>query len=163
MRISISDLPTPVFEPEPGAPPVALPIPIAHTVLRNELSTPLAHEELRRPNQKTKSNTVAKHPALFFRSPSPCSVASSSEISDAETDSEMESLVKKPDGEAGRPGRGGYNLEDAVCLATKDYNHLKVCKYDSSNNITYTHLGYCSHTCKQSFKHHALVFQAEDG
>jgi hypothetical protein len=133
MRISISDLPTPLFEP--GAPPVALPIPIAHTVLRNELAIPLAHEELRRPNQKTTRNAVAKHPPLFFRSPSPCSVASSSEISDAETDSEMESLIKKPDGEAGRPGRGGYTLEDAVCLATKDYNYLRVCKYDSSNSI----------------------------
>jgi hypothetical protein len=59
------------------------------------------------------------------RSCSPDSVASSAN-SDAGVDTDADALIQKPEGEAGRPGRGGYNLEIAVGWNTKEYNQLKV-------------------------------------
>lgn len=57
------------------------------------------------------------------RSCSPDSVASNSDDADADA------LIHKPEGEAGRPGRGGYNLETAVGWNTTVYHQLKV-RYD---------------------------------
>ncbi|KAF8880604.1 hypothetical protein CPB84DRAFT_1639755, partial [Gymnopilus junonius] len=34
-------------------------------------------------------------------------------------------LIPKPDGEAGRPGRGGYNLEQALGWEAKKYQSIK--------------------------------------
>ena len=59
--------------------------------------------------------------------------ASSNEDSDSEsvmstsTDVSEEGKIPKPEGEPGRPGRGGYNLERAVNWPAKDYKRLKVC------------------------------------
>ena len=35
-------------------------------------------------------------------------------------------LIPKPNGEAGRPGRGGYNVEESLGWPTKEYRQLKV-------------------------------------
>ncbi|KAF8882343.1 hypothetical protein CPB84DRAFT_1770996 [Gymnopilus junonius] len=34
-------------------------------------------------------------------------------------------LIPKPEGEAGRPGRGGYNLEQTLGWPKKEYEHIK--------------------------------------
>lgn len=39
---------------------------------------------------------------------------------------EAEGLIPKPHGEAGRPGRGGYNLQEALGWPNVDYSKLKV-------------------------------------
>jgi hypothetical protein len=36
-------------------------------------------------------------------------------------------LIPKPEGEAGRPGRGGYNLEDKLGWRRKEFQQIKVC------------------------------------
>ncbi len=45
---------------------------------------------------------------------------------DTENDSE-EAKIPKPEGEAGRPGRGGYNLENVVQWNSTEFRRLKVC------------------------------------
>lgn len=41
-------------------------------------------------------------------------------------DQDTSGLIPKPDGEAGRPGRGGYNLEQALGWEAKKYQSIKV-------------------------------------
>jgi len=48
---------------------------------------------------------------------------------ESEQDEESDGLVLKPDGEAGRPGRGGYNLEEAMQWKGKDYKQFKVAPF----------------------------------
>lgn len=43
-----------------------------------------------------------------------------------ELDSEDGDVIPKPDGEAGRPGRGGYNLEKILGWQKKDFQLVKV-------------------------------------
>jgi hypothetical protein len=103
-------------------------LPIAHQEL------PIAHRELpsrHRFGRKTAVKRVSfKQPYPLpklrtIRSCSPDSVASSAN-SDADIDADVDALIQKPEGEAGRPGRGGYNLEVAVGWSAKEYNELKV-------------------------------------
>ena len=62
-------------------------------------------------------------------------------IVSAESDSELSlltsdnsgddenNLIAKPEGEASRPGCGGYNLEEALGWLGKEYRQLKVCYF----------------------------------
>ena len=139
---------------EPGAPPPTLPILIAQTEIGNA-QTPgklVAQEEIgsgptvaRLPYPKR--HTTPSHfplrsstPKLKFTSksskrPNTTSVSldesvnsesesSLSSLSDSESDDEL--LIPKPKGEAGRPGRGGYNLENTLGWEGKDYQKMKV-------------------------------------
>jgi hypothetical protein len=139
---------------EPGAPPPTLPILIAQTEIGNA-QTPgklVAQEEIgsgptvaRLPYPKR--HTTPSHfplrsstPKLKFTSksskrPNTTSVSldesvnsesesSLSSLSDSESDDEL--LIPKPKGEAGRPGRGGYNLENTLGWEGKDYRKMKV-------------------------------------
>ena len=53
----------------------------------------------------------------------PDSADTRSQSSSMNTDDE---LIPKPDGEAGRPGRGGYNLEKALNWSPKAFRKLQV-------------------------------------
>jgi hypothetical protein len=66
--------------------------------------------------------------------PSPHSSSSplSPSSSDLESEGHTEDLIAKPRGEAGRPGRGGYNLEVALAWDKTEYGRLRVC----SNIVT---------------------------
>ncbi|KDR78696.1 hypothetical protein GALMADRAFT_137714 [Galerina marginata CBS 339.88] len=44
---------------------------------------------------------------------------------DDEDEDEDGDLIPKPDGEAGRPGRGGYNLEETLGWEKKDFQRVK--------------------------------------
>jgi hypothetical protein len=49
------------------------------------------------------------------------------EVSPVPSDTgESRGLISIPEGEASRPGRGGYNLKKALCWDTKDFNNMKV-------------------------------------
>jgi hypothetical protein len=135
---------------EPGAPPPTLPILIAQTEVGN-IDRPdklLAQEELgtgparkhalnftRRftPYSKTRLRRQPNHPRSSTSkhrdvTPGPESDSGSdSDHSDSASSASSENhLVPKPDGEAGRPGRGGYNLEEALGWEHKKYSRIKV-------------------------------------
>jgi hypothetical protein len=127
---------------EPGAPPPTLPILIAQTDVGN-IERPgklLAQEDLGTgPTRKHTSNSShrispkAASRRQHFRSSTPKhrDLTPGAE-SDGETQSDSDSatsddqLIPKPDGEAGRPGRGGYNLEEALGWEHKKYRRIKV-------------------------------------
>ncbi|THU83950.1 hypothetical protein K435DRAFT_598785, partial [Dendrothele bispora CBS 962.96] len=51
--------------------------------------------------------------------------------------------IPKPDGEVGRPGRGGYNLKDALGLGDKQYRAVykyitQLCQENLDLNVAYT-------------------------
>lgn len=52
--------------------------------------------------------------------------AASEDSSDAEPYSSSSYLISKPDGEPGRPGRGGYNIEEVLEWQPKTFKKLKV-------------------------------------
>ena len=144
---SFIDIP-PFFTP--GAPPPTLPIPIAQTEIGRILSPgKLLAEEQIGPKSKAHRNIGARFSpyqkakvTCFERLPSetPYGVSSnaanasdeeskgssdysSSDDDDSENDKE---LIPKPEGEAGRPGRGGYNLEDKLGWRRKEFQQMKV-------------------------------------
>lgn len=100
------------------------------------------------PVRSTKPNS-AIHPQPGPKSAPPANTSSQVVSSDADTDSSDESstdsecgslsdvnsndeqLIPKPEGEAGRPGRGGYNLEETLAWDSKEYRKIKVVR--SSN------------------------------
>lgn len=49
----------------------------------------------------------------------------SSSVLSTSTDTDDDDKIPKPDGEPGRPGRGGYNLERAINWPAKEYKKLK--------------------------------------
>lgn len=51
---------------------------------------------------------------------------SDSTLSSLEEDDVRSGKIPKPHGEAGRPGRGGYNLEEKMGWGERKFNHLKV-------------------------------------
>jgi hypothetical protein len=53
------------------------------------------------------------------------------------TDLDDDPLILKPEGEAGRPGRGGYNLEETLSWKRKDFVRLKVCGYSLSSEVNF--------------------------
>lgn len=153
---------TPYFEP--GAPPPTLPILLAQTELGNEhvATKLLAQEELGAGpviacSDRSKhrfmpypKNSKGRHPPDHKRSyPTTTLVpeADSSSTSDSDSGSESDSstdtdssvshpLISKPDGEAGRPGRGGYNLETTLDWEHKEYARVKVCLPKTLNSHT---------------------------
>ena len=88
--------------------------------------------------QSTRQNTPQRHssPQVGGRSQRPVAreetpdsesdLTSVPESDESELDEEFDGLIPKPDGEAGRPGRGGYNLEVAMEWKGKDYKQFKV-------------------------------------
>lgn len=136
---------------EPGAPPPTLPILIAQTEV-GTVDTPsrlLAQEEIGSgPTVARSSRSSARYtlyPKLVPKQQSSLvnhgpkskkpvfhnDAHSEQDETDSDltsvTDSDTESeLILKPDGEAGRPGRGGYNLEEALKWDHKKYLRIKV-------------------------------------
>jgi hypothetical protein len=133
---------------EPGAPPPTLPILIAQTDVGN-IERPgklLAQEDLgtgpARKYPSSSSHRFSPYPKATSRRQHPKHSRSSTPrhrdltpLTELDEDSESESsdsatsedhLIPKPDGEAGRPGRGGYNLEEALGWEHKKYCRIKV-------------------------------------
>ena len=116
---------------EPGAPPPPLPLLTAQTDLNNPLrSSTLTNAEVL--PKGAASQTNRRHmPVLSQPSPTPpCGGSpSGSDASDMDSDSSTDSddsTIPKPAGEAGWPGRGGYNLEVALDWDPKAFKKLKV-------------------------------------
>ena len=119
---------------EPGAPPPTLPILVAQTEVGN-IERPdklLAQEELGTgPASKGTSHRFTPFPNIRSRSLTPkrrdvTSGTESDSVSESDSDTSEDNLIPKPDGEAGRPGRGGYNLENALRWEHKKYCRVKV-------------------------------------
>ena len=126
---------------EPGAPPPTLPILIAQTEV-GIVDTPsklLAQEEIGSGPTVARSARSNAHHTPYPKSASKPSKTHQQEGSDRDTshseltsinDTDSESddshLISKPEGEAGRPGRGGYNLEEALKWEHKKYLKVKV-------------------------------------
>lgn len=124
---------------KPDAPPPTLPIPIAQTeVGRIHTNKLLAQEELgpnpshlqssiKGSSTSTPQKTTPKKVVIESPGSDSGSDSSLSELeSDSDSDSDSDNLIPKPDGEAGRPGRGGYNLEEALAWDKREYRRLKV-------------------------------------
>jgi hypothetical protein len=124
--MSLQEIP-PFFEP--GAPPFTRSIVLARTEI-GKMYVPdklLAQEELG-------PNLIRRERSKVCFSPYPSrnnkqSAQSDSELSsltDSDSEDDEDNLISKPEGEAGRPGRGGYNLEEALAWSRKEYRQLKV-------------------------------------
>ena len=130
---------------EPGAPPPTLPILIAQTEV-GTLDTPrklLAQEEIGSgPTVARSSVRYTPYPKLAKwlvdharKSHKHNNIHSDQDNTDSDmtsltdSDSDASQLIPKPDGEAGRPGRGGYNLEEALKWEHKKYLRVKVRYY----------------------------------
>jgi hypothetical protein len=124
---------------ESGIPPPTLPILIAHTEIDN-IERPnklLAQEELGTGcASKSASNSTHRfnpYPKKHSQSLTPkhrdaTSESESDRASESDSDSAASDdyLIPKPDGEAGRPGRGGYSLEQTLRWEHKKYSKVKV-------------------------------------
>ena len=132
---------------EPGAPLPTLPILIAQTEV-GIVDTPcklLAQEEIGSGPTVARSarsnGRYAPYPKSASRHPLPSkphneghdegldgdtSDSKLTSINDTDSESDDSHLISKPDGEAGRPGRGGYNLEEALKWEHKKYLKVKV-------------------------------------
>ncbi|KAF9521980.1 hypothetical protein CPB83DRAFT_920417 [Crepidotus variabilis] len=126
---------------EPGAPPPTLPILIAQTEVGNiDIPTKLlATEEIGpgptvsrsnrskarfAPYSKPSSTRLHSNPSLSQPEDESDLLSLSSDSSE-ESDDEVSQLIPKPEGEAGRPGCGGYNLERALKWDHKQYQRVK--------------------------------------
>ena len=130
---------------EPGAPPPTLPILIAQTEV-GTLNTPsklLAQEEIGSGPTVTRSSAhYTPYPKLAKQLVNHARKSHKQILHDdthseqdnmdsdmtslTDSDSDASQLIPKPDGEAGRPGRGGYNLEEALKWEHKKYLRVKV-------------------------------------
>ena len=132
---------------EPGAPPPPLPLLTAQTDLLGNSPRPstLTNAEvlprsgpprvpshsrrtqvtLSRPSRSTCDSTPSDSPPASDLSDSSGSDSSELSDSDSSTDSDV-AKIPKPPGEAGRPGRGRYTLEEALDWNPKMYKKLKV-------------------------------------
>ena len=108
---------------EPSAPPPTLPILLAQTEIGKMQSSDklLGQEELgtsfarRREHSKVRSTVrYSPYPSSSNKTNAVNSASSLSDLSSLSSDSDDDDLISKPEGEAGRPGRGGYNLEEAL-------------------------------------------------
>ena len=86
----------------------------------SEVSTPSHHSGTPPATPSTKAPATPSNKA-------PLDSDSLSSLSDLDEDED--SLISKPEGEAGRPGRGGYNIEETLSWKRKDFMRLKVCGY----------------------------------
>ena len=60
-----------------------------------------------------------------------------SALTDSDSEDDENELISKPKGEAGRPGRGGYNVEEALGWPGKEYRQLKVCYFSSHDPLEF--------------------------
>ena len=125
---------------DPGAPPPTLPILIAQTEVGNiEWPVKLLVQEELGTGPASKSTSKSTHrftpyPKKHSRSltlkhrDDVTSGTESDRASESDLDSATseDNLIPKPDGEAGRPGWGGYNLEKTLRREHKKYCHIKV-------------------------------------
>ena len=140
--LMVATTPCPPFY-EPGAPPPPLPLLTAQTNLLDNpfrpttlINTePLPQSGAMRVNQRAcqRKVQVAPHthsaPTLESSSDSPASDSSESESSgssESESSDSTDGTIPKPPGEVGRPGRGGYTLDDALDWNPKAFKKLKV-------------------------------------
>ena len=132
--MSFQEIP-PFFEP--GAPLHTRPTPLAQTEIgRMQVSDKLLAQEELDPNLIRRDRPKVRfgpYPSKSDkRNKKPLSVESdsdSSSLTDSDSeddDDDDDDLIPKPEGEAGRPGRGGYNLEEALGWPSKEYRQLKV-------------------------------------
>jgi hypothetical protein len=91
-----------------------------------KISVPSTQPASRRGRLKSKSPVRARHKSLSMSSESS---QSDVELEDSDSDTD-DDQIPKPSGEAGRPGRGGYNLEDTLHWDPKEFTKLKVCTYN---------------------------------
>src|SRR5271168_677700 len=99
---------------------------------------PLAQEEL-------SPNPIRRERSKVRFSPYPSrntqqSAESDSELSaltDSDSEDDEDELISKPEGEAGRPGRGGYNVEEALGWPGKEYRQLKVRYFSSQDPLKF--------------------------
>jgi hypothetical protein len=156
--MSFQEIP-PFFEP--GAPPFALPIALAQTEIGKMQASDklLAQEELpssiRRDRSKVRFNPYPSQ--SIKRTKKPVSAQSDSDsLSDLSSltsdsddeDDEDEDLIPKPEGEAGRPGRGGYNLEKALGWPRDEYRRLKVRLLHDCSRFLTSPTEICQETCQ---------------
>ena len=132
---------------EPGAPPPPLPLLTAQTDLKNPLrSSTLTNAEIL-PKRAVESQTTRRHTKVMLSHPSPSPGSDSppgsdtsgsdlSEISESDSADLDDAKIPKPAGEAGRPGRGGYNLEVTLDWNPKAFKKLKVRSLIVSNLIS---------------------------
>ena len=74
----------------------------------------------------SKPPNTSKSVSLGIESMTSDSESSLSSLSDSDSDDDNNLLIPKPEGEVGRPGRGGYNLENTLAWEGKDYRKMKV-------------------------------------
>jgi hypothetical protein len=119
---------------EPGAPPPTIPQLTKQTLISyaHTNTTILAGEELPRQvmvgPQMSARRHITLHPCIGRKRDND-SVGSENEISDLDSESDDSSdgeKIPKPPGEAGRPGRGGYNLQVKLGWHPKDYVKVRV-------------------------------------
>lgn len=145
---------------EPGAAPPTLPIPLAQTELGdNQGPTPLLAQQdigsstiISRYRSRSRSfslgppiNGTTFRKVMFAASPKSGTIILPEPDSDDDELSEVSStdeppLIPKPEGEAGRPGRGGYNLQASLGWSKKEYTQLKVRHLVSFHSL---HLNTC--------------------
>ena len=122
---------------EPGAPPPSIPVLTYQTKFMsppNESLSILTQDVPTRANKRPPSRNELKNPPtkkIHFTSPAKSSESNGSQSSpdDGESvssDEEDDGLIPKPQGEAWRPNRGGYNLELELSWDVKRYHSLKV-------------------------------------
>jgi len=120
-------------------PPPTLPILIAQTEIGYNQAPPklLALEELGPGAARRQTGPYPYHKSAPHNSTNVISDSGSSSGSDSSIDSDSDNddidgvqLIPKPTGEAGRPGRGGYNLEESLGWPAKEYRQLKVADSD---------------------------------
>jgi hypothetical protein len=134
--VVISSVP-PFFEP--SAPPPTVPLLTTHTEFRKASKTSLTAQELPVPLKPKTIRFITDAAGSAAPSPSTndddhstdSSLSSDSEdgIAIDEEDPPEDHLIPKPEGENGRPGRGGYNLELALGWDSKAFRKFKVLFY----------------------------------
>jgi hypothetical protein len=154
----------------PGVPSSTLPITIAQSEIGGTLlPDKLLAEEQIGPKSKAHRDIGVRfspyqkiNPFERHRSQTPTATSSRSantsdmglkgSSSDSPSDDEHDDdngLIPKPEGEAGRPGRGGYNLEDKLGWERKRFLRVKArCRFVP---FEIAHLSFHRNMCKNSF------------
>ncbi len=99
---------------EPGTPPPPLPLLTSECSLALELAEPsslLADEELLHLGVQTSFKTFHKDVPVSTTYPI---IPGESLTTETSRSASLEMPIPKPDGEAGRPGRGGYNVRNVL-------------------------------------------------
>jgi hypothetical protein len=136
--MSFQEIP-PFFEP--GTPPLTRSTVLARTEI-GKMYVPdklLTQEELgpkpiRRDRSKVRFSPYPSPPKNNKQNKKFVSAESDSELSsltdsdseDGDSEDDEDDLIPKPEGEASRPGRGGYNVEEALGWPGNEYRQLKV-------------------------------------